>query len=52
VYQFSGVSKDGIWMSCQYRDTRQLLFRPVKASVCEVTTTNRPDKPVAAVTCR
>jgi len=52
VYRFSGVSKDGIWMACQYRDTRQMLFRPINASTCEVTSTARPDRPIASVVCR
>jgi hypothetical protein len=52
VYQFSSVSAEGIWLVCQYRETRELLFRPVDATVCEVTSTDRPDRPVAAVNCR
>ena len=52
LYEFSGVSGAGIWLVCQYRETRELLFKPVNATVCEVTSTDRPDQPVAAVDCR
>ena len=52
VYEFTAVSGEGIWLVCRYRETRELLFRPVAATVCEVTSTDWPDRPVAAVNCR
>ena len=44
VYSFSPVSKDGIWLVCQYAQTRQSLSRPITATMCEVTESDQPDK--------
>lgn len=52
VYEFSPVSGEGVWMVCQYRDTREILFRRIEAGKCEVTSTERPDRPVEDVSCR
>ena len=52
VYRFADVSAEGIWLVCQYRQTRQVLFRPISGSVCEVTLSDRPDAPVTSLVCR
>lgn len=55
VYSFSPVSKEGIWLVCQYAQTRQSLSRPISATTCEVTETDQPDKAdnrVRSVVCR
>jgi hypothetical protein len=52
VYEFSPVSGEGVWMVCQYRETREILFRRIEAGKCEVTSTERADRPVADVSCR
>lgn len=52
VYRFADVSAEGIWLVCQYRQTRQILFRQISGTVCEVTSTDRPDMPVTSLVCR
>lgn len=52
VYEFSSVSEEGVWLVCQYRDTRQSLFHRIRAARCEVTSSNRPDKPVESIACK
>ena len=52
VYKFSPVSKDGIWLVCQYVDTRQSLFRPITATMCEVIESDRPGTSLPRVVCR
>ena len=52
VYRFSPVSDDGIWIVCQYEHTRQMLFRPLTASTCEVIESDRPERRVRSVWCQ
>ena len=52
VYRFSPVSKDGIWIVCQYEDTHQTLSRPLIASTCEVIASDRPEWRVRGVFCQ
>lgn len=55
VYMFSPVSKDGIWLVCQYAGMRQSLSRPITATMCEVTENERPenaDSRVRGVVCQ
>jgi hypothetical protein len=52
VYEFSSVSEEGVWLVCQYRDTRQSLFHRIRATRCEVTATEQPGKPVESIVCR
>ena len=52
VYRFSPVSNDGIWIVCQYERTHQTLSRPLTASTCEVTASDRPESRVRSVFCQ
>lgn len=55
VYSFSPVSTEGIWLVCQYAQTRQSLSRSISATMCEVTENDQPDKAgtrVRSVVCR
>ena len=52
VYKFSPASQEGIFLVCQYVETRQSVFRPITATACEVTENDRLDKPVQRVSCR
>ena len=52
VYKFSPLSKDGIWIVCQYEDTYQTLSRPLTASTCEVIASDRPERRVRSVFCQ
>jgi len=51
VYEFSGVSPDGIWLVCQYHNTPAIIFRKLSASHhrCEVT---QSDEGVRSIQCR
>jgi hypothetical protein len=52
VYRFSPVSKEGIWIVCQYEHTRQILTRPLTASTCEVIENDRSQRRVRSVLCQ
>jgi hypothetical protein len=51
IYEFEPAGDD-IWLVCMYRETRQMLAKPVDASICSVTRTERLDKPVKSISCR
>lgn len=52
VYEFSGVSPDGIWLVCQYHNTPAIIFRKLPASVQRCEVTQSEDEGVQSIRCR
>lgn len=53
TFEFSGVSPDGIWLVCAYRQTEAIIFLPLPddKKICVVTSSNQEDEPVSKIVC-
>jgi hypothetical protein len=53
TFEFSGVSADGIWLVCAYRQTEAIIFMrlPDDKKICVVTSSNQADAPVSKIAC-
>lgn len=52
VYEFSGVSPDGIWLVCQYHNTPAIIFRKLPASHQRCKVTQSEDEGVRSIQCK
>ena len=52
IYEFSGVSPDGIWLVCRYSNTPAVIMKRLPAShnICRVQ--HSEDVPVKSIRCR